>query len=179
VRFTRFVNLIRERVRGLPRVSVALVAASLVLSAPSVSGAGATRSNRAGVTTADFATIVLRGRTGILGRWRNQLRLKLGRGGIPVSFTVCGAWGKPPSLTEECLPAAGRRLPGRARMSLEQRRTTGWKRVGFSAESSIQAVLSDAVAGNRPGPVFYRVRLLQRSGRVLRTSNTFRVVWHR
>ena len=75
------------------RALVALVATSLVLSAASLSGAGGKPASGAGVATASFATIVLRGRTGIEGPWRNYLRLKLGRGGIPVSFTVCAVWG--------------------------------------------------------------------------------------
>ena len=64
-------------------------------------------------------------------------------------------------------------------MRLEQHRKVGWKRVGLSTEPALEAVLSDAVSGHRVGTVFYRVRLQQPSGRVLRTSNTFRVVWRR
>ena len=164
----------------MPRVLVALGAASLVLSAaPLVSGARATPSIGADATTATAATIAVRGRTGIEGPWRSSLRLKLVRGGIPVSFTVCAVWGDPPSVTPECGAAPGTRLPDGTRMRLEQRRTTHWKRVGLSPEPALEAVLSNAVSGNRLGTVFYRVRLIQTSGRVLRTSNTFRVVWHR
>ena len=64
-------------------------------------------------------------------------------------------------------------------MRLEQHRTVGWKRVGLSEGPALEAVLSDAVSGHRAGTVLYRVRLSQRSGRVLRTSNTFRVIWHK
>src|SRR6266545_5984850 len=174
-----FAGFHRGRVRAVPRVLVAVVAASLVLSAPSVSGAGAKPSRGAGVTTTALATIVLRGRTGIQGPWRDSLRLRLGRGGIPVSFTVCAVWGEPPSLTPTCRSPSGKRLPERATMRLEQHRTVGWKRVGLSNEPALEAVLSDAVAGHRVGTVFYRVRLQQPSGRVLRTSNTFRVIWHK
>ena len=45
---------------------------------------------------------------------------------------------------------------------------------------TLHAVLSNAVAGNRFGTVFYRVTLRERgSGRILRTSNPFKVVWYR
>jgi hypothetical protein len=64
-------------------------------------------------------------------------------------------------------------------MRLEQHRTAGWKRVGQSAGPALTAVLSNDVSGNRVGTVFYRVTLRQRSGRVLRTSNALKVVWHR
>jgi hypothetical protein len=163
----------------MPRVFVALVAASLVLSAPSVSGAGARPSSGAGVTTAAVATIALRGRTGIYGPWRKYLRLRLVRGGIPVSFSVCAVWGEQPVLTPECQAPPGNRLPEGTTMRLEQHRTVGWKRVGLSTGAALEAVLSDAVSGSRLGTVFYRVTLRQRSGRVLRTSNTFRVIWHK
>jgi hypothetical protein len=162
----------------MPRVLFALVAVVLALSSPLVSGASSRPSHRAGVTAAAFATIALGGRTGIEGPWRDDLRLKLGRGGVPVSFSVCAVWGERPVLTEECGSASGKRLPRRTTMRLEQRREAGWRRVGLSAEPTLEAVLSDAVSGHRAGTVFYRVRLLQPSGRVLRTSNTFRVIWH-
>jgi hypothetical protein len=167
----------------MPRVLVAIVAASLLLSGASVSGAvsgaGSQPSSGAGATTAAVSTIVLRGRTGIEGPWRRYLRLRLARGGIPVSFSVCAVWGDPPSLTPDCQAAPGERLPEGTTMRLEQHRTVGWKRVGLSTGPALEAVLSNAVSGNRLGTVFYRVTLRQRSGRVLRTSNTFRVVWHK
>jgi hypothetical protein len=166
-------------VRDMPRLLFALVAASLVLSAPSVSGAGSKPSSGAGAAPAAAATIVLRGRTGIDGPWRSYLRLRFVRGGIPVSFTVCAVWADKPLLTPECRAAPGQRLPEGTRMRLEQRRQAGWRRVGLSIEPALEAVLSNAVSGNRPGTVYYRVRLLQPSGRVLRTSNTFRVIWHK
>jgi hypothetical protein len=64
-------------------------------------------------------------------------------------------------------------------MRLEQRRKAGWKRVGLSTGPAVQAVLSNAVSGNRLGTVYYKVTLRQPSGLVLRTSNTFRVIWHK
>jgi hypothetical protein len=162
----------------MPRAILALVAVLLTLSSLLVPGASGRPSSAAGVTNLAVATITLRGRTGIEGPWRRFLRLKLVRGGIPISFSVCAVWGDPPSLTPECEAAPGDRLPEETTMRLEQRRTTAWKRVGLSTGPALQAVLSNAVSGSRVGSVFYRVRLLQSSGRVLRTSNTFRVIWH-
>jgi hypothetical protein len=161
------------------RVLFAPPAALLALLAPLVSGAGASPTTGARPTTAAEATIKLGGRTGIDGPWRRALRLKLKRGGIPVSFSVCAVWGEAPSLTPACLQASDERLPEGTVLRLEQHRKVGWKRVGLSPVPTLHAVLSNAVAGNRFGTVFYRVTLRERgSGRILRTSNTFRVVWH-
>jgi hypothetical protein len=154
--------------------------AMLALLAPLISGASASPTSGSRATTAAVATIRLGGRTGIDGPWRRALRLKLKRGGIPLSFSVCAVWGEPPSLTPECLQASSNRLPEGTVLRLEQHRTVGWKRVGLSPVPTLHAVLSNAVAGNRYGTVFYRVTLRERgSGRILRTSNTFRVVWHK
>jgi hypothetical protein len=148
----------------------------LSLSLPLTSGAGANPSSGARPAV---ATIVLGGRTGIEGAWRRSLRLELRRNGIPVSFTVCAVWGEQPSLTPTCAAAEGEQLPEGTTMRLEQHRTVGWKRVGQSPAPALQAVLSNAVSGNRYGTVKYRVTLRQRSGQILRTSNTFRVIWHK
>jgi hypothetical protein len=161
-------------------VVLAPLAALLALLAPLVSGASASPNSRSRATTAAVATIKLGGRTGIEGPWRRALRLKLKRGGVPVSFSVCAVWGDPPSLTPECLQASSQRLPEGTVLRLEQHRTVGWKRVGLSPVPTLHAVLSNAVAGNRFGTVLYRVTLRERgSGRILRTSNPFKVVWHK
>jgi hypothetical protein len=161
-------------------VVLAPLAALLALLAPLVSGASASPNSRSRATTAAVATIKLGGRTGIEGPWRRALRLGLKRGGIPVSFSVCAVWGDPPSLTPECLQASSQRLPEGTVLRLEQHRTVGWKRVGLSPVPTLHAVLSNAVAGNRFGTVLYRVTLRERgSGRILRTSNPFKVVWHK
>jgi len=164
----------------MPRLLIALVAALLALWFPLESGASARPSGAAGVKSTAIATIVLRGRTGISGPWRSYLRLRLVRGGIPVSFSLCGVWGEKPSLTPECDAPPGERLPEGTLLRLEQHRTVGWKRVGQSPEPALEGVLSNAVAGNQLGTVYYRVTLRERlSGRVLRTSNTFKVIWHK
>jgi hypothetical protein len=169
-------------VPSMPRALFALVAVLLALSSPLVSGASVRPSSKAGVTTAAVATISLRGRTGIEGAWRSSLRLRLRRTAIPTSFSLCAVWGDPPSLTPECDAPSGERLPEGSTMRLEQSRklvNAAWKRVGFSAGPALSAVLSNSVSGNRLGTVFYRVTLRQSTGTVLRTSNTFRVVWHK
>jgi hypothetical protein len=159
---------------------LALLAALLALLAPLAAGASVTPTRGAHSSKATEATITLGGRTGIDGPWRRALRLKLKRGGVPVSFSVCAVWGDPPSLTPECLQASSQRLPEGTVLRLEQHRTVGWKRVGLSPVPTLHAVLSNAVAGNRFGTVLYRVTLRERgSGRILRTSNPFKVVWHK
>jgi hypothetical protein len=159
---------------------LALLAALLALLAPLAAGASVTPTRGAHSSKATEATITLGGRTGIDGPWRRALRLKLKRGGVPVSFSVCAVWGDPPSLTPGCLQASDERLPEGTVLRLEQHRTVGWKRVGLSPVPTLHAVLSNAVAGNRFGTVLYRVTLRERgSGRILRTSNPFKVVWHK
>jgi hypothetical protein len=162
------------------RLFFAPLAALLALLAPVVSGASASPTSGSRATIAAVATIKMGGRTGIDGPWRRALRLKLKRGGLPVTFSVCAVWGEPPSLTPQCLQASADRLPDGTILRLEQHRTVGWKRVGLSPVPTLHAVLSNALSGSRFGTVFYRVTLRERgSGRILRTSNTFRVVWHR
>ena len=64
-------------------------------------------------------------------------------------------------------------------MRLEQRRGgPGWRVVGTSRDAALEAVLSNTVSGNRPGAVSYRVTLRNVSGRILGTSNAFKVFWH-
>jgi hypothetical protein len=167
-------------VRDVRRLFFAPLATLLALLAPVVSGAGVSPTSGSRATTAAVATIKMGGRTGIDGPWRRALRLKLKRGGLPVTFSVCAVWGEPPSLTPECLQTSGERLPEGTMMRLEQHRTVGWKRIGLSPVPTLHAVLSNAVAGNRFGTVFYRVTLRERgSGRILRTSNSFKVVWRK
>ena len=124
--------------------------------------------------------ITLRGRKGVSGPWRTYLFLKLKRGGIPVSFSVCALLGSrhvPPA----CHAAAGAKLPAGARMRLEQRRSgqRAWKMVGLSFMPYLDARLSNDVGGNRFGTVHYRVTLRGPNGKILRTSNPFRVIWRR
>jgi hypothetical protein len=124
--------------------------------------------------------ITLRGRPGIDGPWRTVLRLRLRRGGVPISFSVCAVLGSknvPPS----CHAAAGARLPNAARLRLEQRRKANapWKVVGVSFSPFLDARLSNDVSGNRFGTVSYRVTMRGPNGTILRTSNPFKVIWHR
>ena len=167
----------------MPRAFLSLSVASVVLVCSLASGASARPSSSTGLEKPAVATITLRGRTGIEGAWRTILRLKLRRGGTPTSFSLCGVWGDPPVLTAECDPNLAERLPDGSVLRVEQsRKAVGgvWKRVGQSQSTAVDAVLSNAVSGNRLGTVYYRVTLRQSStGQLLRTSNTFRVIWHK
>jgi len=50
--------------------------------------------------------------------------------------------------------------------------------VGSSEEATLEAARSNAVSGNRPGTVHYRVTLRDTSGNVLARSNVLTVNWH-
>jgi hypothetical protein len=132
----------------------------------------------ADVATGPPATIVLRGRQGSEGPWRRSLSLKLIRVDV-TSFSVCAIWKRASSSPPpNCRAPRGTRLPLGTTLRLEQRRSgPGWKTVGTSNHPALEAVLSNTVAGNRPGEVSYRVTLRGASGRVFRTSNTFSVDW--
>jgi hypothetical protein len=149
---------------------ILLLAASLTLSVPAASGASG---------DAAATKIVLLGRQGHSGAWRNSLRLKLVRTDI-VNFSVCAVWDQP-LRAPTCRAAAGKKLPAYTLMRLEQRRPSSarWRRVALSTEPALGAVLSNTVSGNRPGTVLYRVTLRSPTGHIRATSNTFRIVWHK
>jgi hypothetical protein len=164
-------------VLDVPR-GLTLLAASLVLASPLPYGAsGAVASSPTRVTTGAAAKIMLRGRQGIAGPWRSYLWLKLVRTDI-VSFSVCALWDQR-LLAPACRSTRGKTLPQGTIMRLEQRRTAGWKRVALSPEAALEAVLSNAVSGNRLGVVSYRVTLRNPTGHIRATSNTFKVFWHK
>jgi hypothetical protein len=176
-----------DRVRNMPRARFAALAALLCLSsalASGVSGAGTGPSSATRVTTGAAAPIVLRGRQGSYGPWRRYLWLKLVKVEL-TSFSVCAVWNRASPPPPTCHAARGDRLPRGTIMRLEQRLarsplrrgSPGWRTVGTSRDAALTAVLSNAVSGNRPGAVSYRVTLRNASGRVYRTSNTFRVFW--
>ena len=162
----------------MPRTLVALVAATALavpLAACSGSDSDATPTSTKAETGAAPATIVLRGRQGSEGQWQRSLRLELVRSDI-TNFTVCAVMNRS-SPPESCRAAAGEPLARGSTLRLEQRRGAGdWTVVGTSRDNALEAVLSNAVAGNRPGAVSYRVTL-RNSGRVLGTSNPFGVYW--
>ncbi len=155
-------------------VTVGLVAAL------GASYASAERTSPNAVSAAQAQTITLRGRPGITGPWRTYLSLKLRRGAIPVSFSLC-ALVDSKKIPPTCHALAGVKLPSGARLRLEQRRSGkgAWKRVGVSAEPFLDARLSNDVDGNRFGTAHYRVTMRNPNGSILRTSNPFRVIWHR
>ena len=162
------------------RALAGFAAASLLLAIPLTSGAAERPSRTGEVAKANATKIVLRGRRGIQGPWRSYLWLKLVRTDI-VSFSVCAVWNQR-LLTPACRATAGKTLPEDTLMRLEQRRTTRvarWKRVALSTEPTLEAVLSNAVSGNRLGTVLYRVTLRSPTGHIRATSNTFRVFWQK
>jgi hypothetical protein len=164
--------------RGLAVIAVVVSVALASAVGASLSRDAAAASPRAAAAPA-VTMITLRGRKDISGPWRNYLYLKLSRGAIPVSFSVCAVVDSkkvPPS----CHARHGTTIPKNSRLRLEQRRGTGrWKLVGVSLEPFLDARLSNDVAGNRYGTVHYRVTLRAKNGTILRTSNPFRVIWHR
>jgi hypothetical protein len=158
----------------------AVAAAAILYGALAVSYAAAENASSRAASGAQAQTITLRGRAGITGPWRSSLSMKLRRGGIPVSFSLC-ALVDSKKIPPSCHAAAGVKIPNGARLRLEQRRGNkgAWKRVGVSVSPFLDARLSNDVGGNRYGPVHYRVTLRAPNGTVLRTSNLFRVNWHR
>jgi hypothetical protein len=163
----------------MPRALFALLVASLALSSPlACDASGGKEATVAGVTTGAGAKIVLRGRQGSQGPWRHYLWLKLVKVEV-ISFSVCAIWNRASSPPPSCRAPRGTRLPRGTIMRLEQRRAgPGWRVVGISRDAALEAVLSNAVSGNRPGAVSYRVTLRSAVGRVLGTSNTFKVFWN-
>jgi hypothetical protein len=105
----------------------------------------------------------------------------------PFSFYLCAAWGEK-RQPANCTASPGARLPANSTLRLEQRPpgpavtspdSPGWGTVGTSETPELGIPLSNGVTGNRFGNVTYRVTLRDRSGRVLATSNTFTLTWHR
>ncbi len=165
----------------MPRAALAFLVVALALSsslAPGATGSGPTSVGRA--TTGTAESIVLRGRQGVIGPWKRSLRLKLVRAQLE-NFSVCGVWNRATAPPPVCRAAAGDRLPEGTILRLDQRlpKSAAWRRVGTSTEAALGAVLSNDVSRNRLGVVAYRVTLRSESGRILGTSNLFKVVWHK
>ena len=164
-------------VRGLVVLAATVAAVSSCAIGVSFATAGTATPHAA--RAAQAQTITLRGRKGIDGPWRKRLSLKLKRGGLPVSFTLCALIDSK-TFPPACRSKRGVKLPAGARMRLEVRRgTKPWKLIGVSFEPALDARLSNDVDGNQFGLVHYRVRLRGPNGVTLRTSNPFTVLWHR
>jgi hypothetical protein len=114
--------------------------------------------------------------------------LRLVDGYQPIAFYVCAAWGKR-KAPSRCTATAGARLPAGTVLRLEQRPpgpgarfpdSPGWGTVGTSDSAELSLPLSNGVTGNRLGTVTFRATLRKRSsGRILATSNTFTLSWHK
>lgn len=173
------------------------LAPTLVLSALLVAGCSGGKPSAGSPTTTggqtttnaaqDPATIRLRGAASSTGPWKRHLSAKLGTGGNPGKFFVCGVWSHTPPK-DPCRAPAGTVLPAGATMRLEQRPigpaverpdSPGWGLVGTSGEADLDIPLSSFVSGDRPGPVTYRVTLRDGAGRVLATSNPITITWQK
>jgi hypothetical protein len=162
----------------VPRALFTLIVSFAVASSLACAASDSREATVAEVAPGPPATIVLRGRQGREGPWRSTLSLEL----VPVdvtNFSVCAIWKRASSSPPPtCRAPRGTRLPLGTTLRLEQRRSgPGWRTVGTSNDPALEAVLSNTVSGNQPGEVSYRVTLRGESGRVFRTSNTFRVDW--
>jgi hypothetical protein len=169
----------------MPRVQrgPVVLAASIVAFSAFVCGASYASAKSASPRAAKAAqaqTITLRGRRDISGPWRRLLRIKLKRGGYPIAFTLC-ALVDSKTIPPACHARPGVKIPEGSRLRLEQSRSTRgpWRVVGVSFSPYLDARLSNDVSGNRFGTVHYRVTLRNANGTILRTSNPYRVIWHR
>jgi hypothetical protein len=168
--------------RGI--VAVAVAAASLALAWPVASGAGAPSGTRAAAQEPGHITLRLRYRG---GPWKKALYVKLVKTRL-ISFSACAIRNWQPATEAFDCDLAGGDLSGRNALRLEQnpiggalRRSDspGWGMVGASETSRLGAVLSNSVTGDRFGIFHYRVTLRDASGRILATSNTVTINWHR
>lgn len=172
------------------RAGLALVVASVALAAPLGSGASVDRAGgpgglRAGVETA--GTITIRARTGD-GAWRSSLSLKLVKLKL-TPFSVCALYNQPANTAwSTCDAPAGAELPAGTVMRLEQSPVAralkradspGWGMVAVSDHAELEAVLSNTLNGNKYGTLHYRVTLRDASGKILATSKSMKLVWHR
>jgi hypothetical protein len=178
--------------RKLFVASAGVLGAIAVLAA---SGCGSSKADTAAPTTTtttaaadDGASITLLESGHDLGPWSRRISVQLGREGIPVQFYVCAVRStKPPA--KPCAIQSAEKLPAGATLRLEQQPvgpgaeradSPGWGLVGTSEDGFMKTVLSDFVsAGNKPGPVTYRVTERDPSGRILATSNPVVINWHR
>jgi hypothetical protein len=148
-------------------------------------------STTAPATTAEHElarTITVLGSRHNSGPFEDSLSLKLVDGTEPIPFYVCAAWGKE-QAPAGCVAARGTRLPAGTTLRLEQHPpgpavrypdSPGWGTVGTSETPELSAPLSNGVTGNRFGKVTFRATLRDRaSGRLLATSNTFTLTWHK
>lgn len=169
-----------------------LLVASLAFAALPVSGCSGGKPASGSPTTTVAGTegaakIVLRGARLNSGPFTRHLSLRLGTGGQPIPFYVCAVRSRVAPKTP-CRAVPGGALPVRASLRLEQHPvgpgikqadSPGWGLVGTSDQPVLQVVLSDFVSGAKPRTVTYRVTLRTASGRLLATSNTLTIAWHR
>jgi hypothetical protein len=169
------------------RTHLALSVAVPALAAAFVTGCGG--KSAATTSTAEAGPTVSLGiSVHAPGPWKRSISLKLLKGPVPVPFFACGTLNR--NVPDQgCDSAPTISLPPGTNLRLEQRPSgpavkradsPGWGIVATSDESTLDAVLSSFVAGNRLGRVTYKLTLRRRaSGRVVATSNTVTVDWHK
>lgn len=171
------------------RAGFALFVAAVALAIPLGSGAAADRAGAPSAGSADApGTITIRARTGE-GAWRPGLSLQLHKLKL-TPFSVCALWNKPAGApwSVVCHADAAAHLPAGTVMRLEQNPirlalkrddSPGWGMLAVSDQAELEAVLSNTITGNTYGTLHYRVTLRDSAGKVLATSNTIKLVWHR
>jgi hypothetical protein len=134
-------------------------------------------------STAD--TITLRGRVHE-GAWQRSLSIKLLRQQLK-QFSLCAAFDAPTGTKFNCRDVAGASLPKGTTLRLEQspvgkalrrKDSPGWGMLAESVSTSLAVALSNTETGNKPGTYRYRVTLRSDAGKIMLSSNVFRVIWH-
>jgi len=171
------------------RAGLALLVAAVALAIPLGSGASVDRTGAPNALRDDTpGTITVRARTGE-GAWRPSLSLKLQKLKL-TPFSVCALWNKPAGTPWSIVchdDAAGQLPPGTVmrleqnpiRQALRRDDSPGWGMLAVSSDAELEAVLSNTITGNKYGTLHYRVTLRDSAGKVLATSNTMNLVWHR
>jgi hypothetical protein len=166
------------------RTVAVLIVASAALVLSTAGGSAALRPSGGGAA-GDESTITLRLRYK-LSPWKKTLYIKLVKTRL-ITFSLCAINDWQPGQKFDC-DLSGPRLGEQTTLRLEQAPvgralvrsdSPGWGMLGVSASSRLGAVLSNTVTGDRFGTFRYRVTLRDRSGQILASSNTVKVVWHR
>jgi hypothetical protein len=120
------------------------------------------------------------------GAWQRSLSIKFQRYQLKP-FSLCAVFDAK-STRFSCADGAGTSLPKGTTLRLEQSPvgkalkrsdSPGWGMLAQGVEPSLGAVLSNTETGNKIEVVRYRVTLRDAKGKVLVTSNIFRVNWHK
>ena len=174
-----------------PRTLRGAVSFCVLVAAGCGGGSGTTTSTTVATTTAAASgapeRITVLGAAKNDGPYGRSLSLRLVDSPEPIPFFVCAAWGAK-AAPGDCHAAAGAKLPLDTELRLEQhpagpavpaQGSPGWGTVGSSDTPELSAPLSNGVTGNKLGDVTFRATLRNRAGKVVATSSTFTLTWHR